>query len=244
MNAMMLTNDAHYLRVLLDNQSHLTDSLLQINEGLLQYKKSFEIVCDRYEKIGIDYDHGLRGKVKQAFLKIEAFLWKLENNDPAIRDLLQDYQYSLLKLALTEKNFHIKPSQKYVERFKTYLENLLDDLEEDDLLPHAEKQDFSDLINDYAEYFIQLTEALIDLDHSPNSPLITLTHSAHEIQSLVYQVSSRIVDEIINSERGARTYSILIMLCFAFGILSIALVPFLLLMTSQHQPMLLLDERT
>jgi methyl-accepting chemotaxis protein len=242
-NATVLLSDAEYLRFLLDEQPELSESLLKIHESLTSYKTNFETVCDRYSKIGMDYDHGLRGKVKQAFLRIDAFVWNLENRDPSARVKLHDYQYALIKLSLTEKNFFLKPCLKYLERFKTYLENFLDDLEEDDFLPQSERQFFYDLIADYAQNFIQLSEMTMDLDHSPDSPLIKLSQSAHEIENLVHHVSSKIVDELITSERGARTYSMLMMLSFAFCILSIALIPFFLLMFGQNQSMILLDER-
>jgi methyl-accepting chemotaxis protein len=244
-NATLILHDTDYLKLLLgDDDPEVSAALLKIHDSLIQYKNNFEIVCDRYEKIGIDYDHGLRGKVKQAFLKIESFLWNLNNYEPSARTRIQDYQYALMKLSVTEKNFFLKPSLKYVERFKTYLQNFLDELQEDIFLPHADRQVFYDLITDYSENFIQLTEMMIDLNHSPNSPLIRLSHAAHEVENLVHQVSAEIVDDLITSERGARTYSMLIMLCFAFGILSIAVIPFLLLMFGQNQPMLLLDERS
>jgi len=242
-NATVLLSDAEHLRSLLADQPQLSESLLKIHERLTSYKKNFEAVCDRYATIGLDYDHGLRGKVKNGFLKIDSFVWNLENHDPSVRVKLHDYQYALMKLSLTEKNFFLRPSLKYLERYKAYLQNFLDDLDEDDFLPDGDKQIFYDLIADYSNNFKNLAEMMIDLDHSPNSPLITLSQSAHEIENLVHHVSAKIVDEIITSERGARTYSMLIMLCFSFGIFSIALIPFLLLMFGQSQPMILLDER-
>jgi hypothetical protein len=63
------------------------------------------------------------------------------------------------------------------------------------------------------------------------------------MEAVVHNISTKIVEEIIASERGARTYSTLMMLSFAFGLLSIALVPFLLLMTSTQQSLILIDEK-
>jgi len=242
-NSVVLHNDIDYLFHLLSDQSHLQDSLIGIHKGLDAYKESFEKVYSQYEKIGIDYDHGLKGRVKQSFLKIDAFIWQVENEEFVFRDLLEPYRHQLLRLSLNEKNFLLKPSQKYVERFKTQVQILYEMLENENFLDQNHKRWFSDLINEYVDSFYSLASMILDLDHSPSSPLVSLSHTAREMEIVVHQISTKIVDGIIVSERGARTYSTLMMLSFAFGLLSVALVPFLLLMTSTQQSLILIDEK-
>jgi methyl-accepting chemotaxis protein len=242
-NANVLIHDVEYLKSLLIEDTDLAESLDKVQASLTQYKHNFELVCDRYQKIGIDYDHGMKGKTRQSFLKIEAFLWQLENQDPSLKEKLKDYKHYLLKLSLTEKNFLLRPSQKYVERFKLYLEKFYEKLDEDELFTKTAQQDFYDYTNEYSEDFLKLAENLINLDYAPDSPLITLSQSAHDIEHIVRDISSKIVDDMITSERGARTYSTLMMFCFVFGILSIATVPFLLLMFG-NQPANLMDEKS
>lgn len=242
-NANVLISDVDYLKSLLIDDNDLVESLNQVQASLTQYKNNFELVCDQYQKIGIDYDHGMKGKTRQSFLKIEAFLWQLENQDPSLKERLRDYKHYLLKLSLTEKNFLLRPSQKYVERFKLYLEKFYEKLDEDDIFTKTAQQDFYEYTNEYSEDFLKLAENLINLDYAPDSPLITLSQSAHDIEHIVRDISSKIVDDMITSERGARTYSTLMMFCFVFGILSIATVPFLLLMFG-NQPANLMDDKS
>jgi methyl-accepting chemotaxis protein len=242
-NTVVLKNDVDRLSEILGDKSHLQESLTKIHRELQLYKDSFSVVSKQYEKIGIDYDHGLKGRVKQAFLKIEAFIWQIENEEFSFRDLLEPYHHQLLKISVNEKNFLLKPAQKYVDRFKTHVNFLYEMLESEHFLTEEHKSWLSDLINEYAHAFYELSTMILELDHPPDSPLITLSHAAKEMEIIVHQISSKIVDEIIVSERGAKTYSTLIMLSFAFGLLSIALVPFLLLMTSTQQSLILIDDK-
>lgn len=241
-NSDVLTADLDMLSRLLADQNELSQSLVRVRTSLHDYRTRFETVCQCYEKIGIDYDHGLKGKVKQAYLRLEALIWHWENRDPTSWEHLQSYRYSTLKLSINEKNFLIRPTQKYVERFRTQLTQLGDTLEKDQFLSKADKELFTNLLHDYSESFYDLSDLMMEMDHSPHSPLIALSQAARDIETVVQHISSKIVDDIIVSEKGARTYSTVILLSFAFGILSIALIPFLLLMTGQNQP-LLLDDR-
>lgn len=241
-NSEVLVEDLNILSQLLSEKNELTHSLNKVSHSLNDYKKRFEAVCDCYERIGIDYDHGLKGKVKQAFLKLEALIWHWENRDPTSWENLQSYRYTSLKLSINEKNFLIRPTQKYVERFRGHLSQLEEILAADLFLSKTDKELFSNLLHEYSGLFYQLSDLMMEMEHSPHSPLIALAQSARDIESLVQQISSKIVDDIIISEKGARTYSTVILLSFAFGILSIALIPFLLLMTGQNQP-ILVDDR-
>lgn len=242
-NSDILNDDLDMLARLLADQSELSQSLSRVRTSLVDYRKSFETICQCYEKIGIDYDHGLKGKVKQAYLRLEALIWHWENRDPTSWEHLQSYRYNTLKLSINEKNFLIRPTQKYVERFRTQITQLHDCLAQDQFLSKADKDLFTNLLEDYSESFFDLSDLMMEMEHSPHSPLISLSQSARDLESLVQHISSKIVDDIIISEKGARTYSTVILLSFAFGILSIALIPFLLLMTGQNQPLLLLDDR-
>lgn len=242
-NSEVLVEDLNILSNLLADKHELSNSLTRVGNSLQDYKKRFETVCSCYEKIGIDYDHGLKGKVKQAYLRLEALIWHWENRDPTSWENLQSYRYTGLKLSINEKNFLIRPAQKYVERFRGQLTQIEELLEQDPFLTKADKELFHDLLHEYSELFYQLSDLMMEMDHSPHSPLIALSQSARDIESLVHNISSKIVDDIIISEKGARTYSTVILLSFAFGILSIALIPFLLLMTGQNQPMLFDDKQ-
>ncbi len=242
-NSIVLQNDIQYLSGLLNDQRHLQKSLEQIHSGLNVYKSAFRKVITEYESIGIDYDHGLKGRVKQAFLKIETFIWQVENEEFAYRDFLESYHHQLLKILMNEKNFLLKPAQKYVDRFRTQVNILYEILESERFLDQNHKKWFADLISEYVTAFDELASMMLELEHSPNSPLLTLAQSAKEMESLVHNISRKIVEEIIASERGSRTYSTLMMLSFAFGLLSIALVPFLLLMTNAQQSLILIDEK-
>jgi methyl-accepting chemotaxis protein len=241
-NSEILVEDLNTLSKLLSDKSELSYSLSKVSSSLQDYKKRFEAVCSCYEKIGIDYDHGLKSKVKQAYSRLEALMWHWENRESSDSENLQNYRHQTLKLAINEKNFLIRPSQKYIERFRTCVTEITQDIDGDLFLSKSDKQLFMSLLTDYSDLFYHLSNLMLEMDHSPNSPLVSLSQSAREIEALVQSISSKIVDDIIISEKGARTYSTLILLSFAFGMLSIALIPFLLLMTSQNQP-LLHDER-
>ncbi|MBM4222262.1 MAG: hypothetical protein FJ161_00440 [Gammaproteobacteria bacterium] len=242
-NAAILENNLTYLSQLLKEQTELQDELAHLRNGLKVYQRDFEVTSQCYERIGIDFDHGLKGRLKQDYIKIETFIWQLETQEFAFRDLLEPYHHQLLKLSYSEKNFLLKPCHKYVDRFKSSLDVFVNLIDNDMFLDTGHKKLFIQMLTDYAASFYALSDAMLMLDQSPDSPLVALAQSARELEFMGRDISGQIVDRIISSEKGSRTYSTVMMLSFAFGLLSIALVPFLLLMTSNRPSWVLIDEK-
>lgn len=230
-NVRVLEQDISYLRTLLADKPHLIKSFNSIEKSLESYKKSFQAACEFNVKIGFDYDHGLRGQLKDAYFQTDDYIRSLDNYK-GFSSL--EYTNKLLALSVHEKNFLLKSSNKYYDRFVQGTKKILDDIDLDSNLPEEYKVDLRNYFSDYHATFKQLAQMIIHQQRDVKSPLEDLSRSAHEIEYTVYYVSHKIIDEILSVEKGSRNLSTIAMLSFSFGLFALALTPFLSLLFGRH----------
>ena len=231
-NARVLEQDIVYISELLHDKPQLIESLASIEQYIENYKQSFRVACEYNAKIGFDYDHGLRGQLKDRYYQTEDFIRSLDELDNFSS---LEYTNKLLALSVHEKNFLIKSSNKYYDRFLVAVKKIFDDIEEDAVLAQEEKQNLKDYFKDYLQTFQQLAEMIIFQQRDVKSPLEELSRSAHDIEYTVRHVSHRIIDEIISLEKGSRNLSSIAMFSFSLGLLALALTPFLSLLFGRHE---------
>lgn len=230
-NVRLLEQDVAYLMDLLEDMPHLVSSLNTIQNSLDSYRQSFQTACEFNVKIGFDYDHGLRGTLKDTYYQSDDYIRSLQshNDFPAL-----SYINKLLALSVHEKNFLLKSSNKYYDRFLIGVRKMLDDIENEPTLSPVLKTELKGLIQDYLDTFKQLADMIIYQQRDIKSPLEELSKSAHEIEYTVYYVSHKIIDEILSIEKGSRNFSSIAMFSFSLGLFSLALTPFISLIFGRH----------
>ena len=230
-NVRLLEQDVAYLVTLLQDMPHLISSLDTIQNSLDSYRKSFQTACEFNVKIGFDYDHGLRGALKDTYYQSEDYIRSLQNHKdfPAL-----SYTNKLLALSVHEKNFLLKSSNKYYDRFLIGVKKMMEDLDNETTLKPAMREELKGLIQEYLETFKILADMIIYQQRDIKSPLEELSRSAHEIEYTVYYVSHKIIDEILTIEKGTRNFSSIAMFSFSLGLFSLALTPFISLLFGRH----------
>ena len=230
-NVRLLEQDVTYLVNLLEDKPHLVNSLETIQQSLDSYRRSFQTACEFNVKIGFDYDHGLRGKLKDTYYQSEDYIKSLHDYEDFA---LLEYTNKLLALSVHEKNFLLKSSNKYYDRFLIGVKKIFDDIDNDPVLSESVKAELKGFIGDYLNTFKQLAEMIIHQQRDIKSPLEELSRSAHEIEYTVYYVSHKIIDEILMIEKGSRNFSSLAMFSFSLGLFALALTPFISLLFGRH----------
>lgn len=231
-NARVLEQDIAYITELLHDKPQLIESLTNIEQYIENYKQSFRVACEYNAKIGFDYDHGLRGQLKDRYYQIEDFIRSLDE----LEDFSSlEYTNKLLALSVHEKNFLLKSSNKYYDRFLVGVKKIFDDIREDDSLGGEEKSQLKEYFKEYLSTFQKLADMIVHQQRDVKSPLEELSRSAHDIEYTVRHVSHKIIDEILSIEKGSRNLSSIAMLSFSLGLLALALTPFLSLLFGRHE---------
>lgn len=217
---------AQLSRKLVD-KPELAQNLDAIIVSLEKYKRSFKAACEFNVKIGFDYDHGLRGRLKDTYYQTEAYIKSLED----IKEFeALEYLNRLLALSVHEKNFLLKVSNKYFNRFSIGVTRILEDIGAEAALSPVLKNKLIEAIEDYHNTFEELAEMIVYQQRDIQSPLEELSKSAHEIEYTIYYVSHKIIDDFLSDETEQRSYSSLALFAFSLGLFILAIAPFLSLL--------------
>ncbi|MDD3025613.1 MAG: methyl-accepting chemotaxis protein [Aliarcobacter skirrowii] len=181
-----INSNISILNNLLKTYNIETKELEIYNNLINDYQNTFKIYTDKQKEIGLTHNLGLYGQLREAVHSVEEYATKSNNNK-----LLADV-YNLRK---QEKDFILRSDLRYVENFKSIIQNLINNLDENDRNKEA-------LIK-YQNSFLFFVNARIEMGLDQNQGLQlqmrALVNDIEEINANLMNILSTTINNKISS---------------------------------------------
>ena len=195
----------------------LDQDLTSLIQYLHAYNSSFNEIVTIHQKIGLDHQSGLRGKLRKSVHNAETLL-KQSNSIQLTNDMLL--------LRRNEKDFMLRKLDKYLGKFDRNYAVFNQHLNES-TLGDVLKNDIASKMTAYRSMFIEFGQGYRRLGLAPNEGLHgemrTTVHKAEEIFS--------VVNEKLSSNFALQSSSIYSMLLLVTGIIIVLIVGAILFIT-------------
>ncbi|MBK1719322.1 methyl-accepting chemotaxis protein [Thiocystis violacea] len=167
--------------------------LAELQQGVGDYLNTFETFVSEYRTIGFDPESGLYGSLREAVHQAEAAV-KATRRDDLLAGILQ--------LRRHEKDFMLRSTTSYVDKFKADHAVLLDRVGEDPVV--------RDVLERYRRDFLALVEAQTRVGLAPDQGLRdALTQSMLRVQSRLDLIQAQL-DEILEAKETRAAWELVL----------------------------------
>ncbi len=184
---------------------------------LNEYKKEFIAVVGIQKKIGLDPKSGLYGSLREAVHQAEEKIFQ-QFNDKLAKDMLM--------LRRREKNYMLRFDSKYIDKFDNDLIVFNQGLK-NEYMPEGTRQQITDLMQQYDQFFKRFTQANIELGLSTNTGAYAKLVSVVNEGEKQLEKLHKSTEKDIESEEEASTNT-LIALALVLVVLVIVAVMFVM----------------
>ncbi|MBP5855469.1 HAMP domain-containing protein [Marivibrio halodurans] len=136
------------------DRRNLGDTFQALEEGLAAYNAQFASVVDASQTVGLTEEDGLRGRLRGSVHAVEEALGRFDD---------ADLRVLMLMLRRHEKDFLLRLSPKYVERFEAAFAEFARTLD-GAAVPGTERRNIAVLMQSYRDDFMALSELRLALE--------------------------------------------------------------------------------
>ncbi|MCF6254124.1 MAG: methyl-accepting chemotaxis protein [Thiomicrorhabdus sp.] len=203
------------LEQLLLQENAETDSIQKLSTVLKSYQASFNAMIKSYEQVGLDEKSGLQGKLRIAAHALE-YEAKEANSLPLYKDLLM--------LRRHEKDFLLRLSTKYSDRFNQAIVTMQTTLKEANLSP-LENHEISSLLAYYQTQFNTMVKGYSKAGLDSNSGLQgEMRKTVHQTDQVLKVTEKQISEELLSKVAFINMVSNVIIIAITLLVLLISIL--------------------
>jgi len=170
----------HTLGSLLEAQGIDKNKSEQLHTVLQEYSNNFTALTKLQEQIGLDEKSGLYGALRTSVHNAEAILNEA-GNDSLLKEMLM--------LRRHEKDFMLRSDLKYVEKFETSYQVMMNGLSGAAGMSNSKKQKVSGMLDTYKKDFMNLVEGSKEKGLNETEGLLgTMRATVHKTESLLEEL--------------------------------------------------------
>jgi len=185
----------------------------QLNQVFSQYKNKFYQYVSLTQEIGLSPTEGLYGSLRNAVHNAESILKEVQ---------LDKLTAEMLMLRRHEKDFMLRKSNKYIDKFNNDYNKMMTDLESSSLSEGSQSQ-IKKYMQAYQQDFIKLTEGYKRRGLSSDEGVLGEMRTAIHQSETMLEKASKGLEETLNEKikSDSTTFSLLSLIIAAFLISSI-----------------------